>query len=403
MQIPTKSDIHRDGMTWLMYLMLGYYAFVINQLGPIVPFVRGELGLSYTVSSFHFSAFAVGMLIAGLITDRILTAFGYWRTFWAGIILMSVLTFGLLFGTSEYVTIGSVFLMGVFGSTVAIIIPVVLSAKYHDKMSVAVSEANALASFLSMAGPLAVGLFVRCGMGWRWAPIPGIVFALLLLIVFIRTPFPDLDSAAPERKVSQGVKKRLPGGYWLIWFIVLASVSAEFCMIYWSSTYLEDIRGLSKANAALTLMIYLGAMGVGRIVSSKASMRFRPSFIVSVSAGIAFAGFLMNWLIPWIPAALFGLFLAGFGIASFYPQTLSRAVRYVDPELEGQASARCALAGGLAIFSMPLILGWLADVVSLERAYALVGVVLFVVWLLNHLSRSLTQNLFSPPMEPDFE
>jgi len=61
----------RDQFTWLTYLMLGYYSYFINGLGPVMPFLRTELGMSYTLSSLHFSAFAVGILLAGLGSDRI--------------------------------------------------------------------------------------------------------------------------------------------------------------------------------------------------------------------------------------------------------------------------------------------------------------------------------------------
>ena len=50
---------HRDRFTWLVYLSLAYYAYFLNVLGPITPFLKDELQLSYTVSSFHFTAFAM--------------------------------------------------------------------------------------------------------------------------------------------------------------------------------------------------------------------------------------------------------------------------------------------------------------------------------------------------------
>lgn len=56
---------HRDRFTWLAYLSLAFYAYFLNVLGPITPFLKDELHLSYTVSSLHFTAFAVGILCVG--------------------------------------------------------------------------------------------------------------------------------------------------------------------------------------------------------------------------------------------------------------------------------------------------------------------------------------------------
>ncbi|MEP7291141.1 MAG: hypothetical protein ABI835_05130 [Chloroflexota bacterium] len=60
----------RDRFTWLAYLMLAYYAYMISALGPLMPFLRVELNLSYSVAALHLSAFAVGMILAGLTADR---------------------------------------------------------------------------------------------------------------------------------------------------------------------------------------------------------------------------------------------------------------------------------------------------------------------------------------------
>ena len=61
-----KVTLTRDRTTWLAYLMLAYFGYCLNSLGPITPFLKSELGVSYTVSSLHFTAFALGILGAGL-------------------------------------------------------------------------------------------------------------------------------------------------------------------------------------------------------------------------------------------------------------------------------------------------------------------------------------------------
>ena len=60
------SSFSRDNFTWFIYLTLGYYAYLLNAIGPAMPFLRAELDLSYTLSSAHLSAFAVGILLAGV-------------------------------------------------------------------------------------------------------------------------------------------------------------------------------------------------------------------------------------------------------------------------------------------------------------------------------------------------
>lgn len=51
----------RVRFTWLAYLMLGYYSYLNSTLGPILPFLRSELELSYSLAGLHVSAFALGL------------------------------------------------------------------------------------------------------------------------------------------------------------------------------------------------------------------------------------------------------------------------------------------------------------------------------------------------------
>ena len=44
------TSFTRDRFTWLAYLALAYFAYVQATLGPLMPFLRDELGMSYTVS-----------------------------------------------------------------------------------------------------------------------------------------------------------------------------------------------------------------------------------------------------------------------------------------------------------------------------------------------------------------
>ena len=74
----------RDPATWMTYGLVGYFAFMETVLGPIMPFLRTELGLDYTTASLHFSAFALGAVLLGLFGDRILGRWGRLASLWGG-------------------------------------------------------------------------------------------------------------------------------------------------------------------------------------------------------------------------------------------------------------------------------------------------------------------------------
>src|SRR6185295_19260084 len=109
-KLPVHPTFHRDRFTWLVYLSLAYYAYFLNVLGPITPFLKEELHLSYTVSSFHFTAFAIGILLAGLGGHLLVQRIGRWRSLWVGVIGMSLSALFLLTGRIPVITIGASFL-----------------------------------------------------------------------------------------------------------------------------------------------------------------------------------------------------------------------------------------------------------------------------------------------------
>ena len=60
--------------------------------------------------------------------------------------------------------------------------------------------------------------------------------------------------------------------------------------------------------------------------------------------------------------------MTGLGIASMYPFTSVEAIAAV-PDATNLASARLTLGAGLAIFTAPLFMGWVADQIGIRSAY----------------------------------
>src|SRR6185436_17249751 len=117
------QTFHRDRFTWLAYLSLAFYGYFLNGLGPITPFLKDELQLTYTVSSFHFTAFAVGILLVGLGGHLLIQRIGKQRSLWIGLFGMSLSALFLVVGKSPIITIGAAFLMGLIGSLILAIVP----------------------------------------------------------------------------------------------------------------------------------------------------------------------------------------------------------------------------------------------------------------------------------------
>lgn len=376
------QTFHRDRFTWLAYLSLAFYGYFLNGLGPITPFLKDELQLTYTVSSFHFTAFAIGILLVGVGGHILIQRIGKQRSLWLGLFGMSLSALLLLVGRSPIITIGASFFMGLIGSLILAIVPAALSDQHGEMKAVALSEANVIASLFATAAPLLVGWFAHSIGNWRWAL--GIMAGIPILMFFSlgKNSSPANPSTYSEPRPAN---QPLPALFWIYWVGIVLGVSVEFCMIFWGADYLEQVLGLIKADAAQAVSLFLAAMIVGRVLGSRLVQWFSTRAVVMVSIIIAAIGFLLFWRAENSLFGLSGLFITGLGVANLYPLILSLAINAADGNTV-QAGARATLASGTAILALPLALGWLADAVGIRSAYGIVLVLLISVFLISQIA-----------------
>ena len=360
---------HRSRQTWLFYLVFSVYGYVLNGMGPITPFLKAELNLSYVVTSLHFSAFAVGMILAGLGGNLVVARLGRKPVLLLGLFGMSICQLVVAVGSAAWMTVGASFLMGGIGSLLASVVPPGLSEEHGENRPIALSELNLVAAIGSVAAPLAVGWLSYTALGWRFALVVPLAFSLFVWF-FLGRRTRLLESPSAQLSV-QSDAGGLPRRFWLYWLTIILMVAIEYCMVFWCADYLETVAGLTKSQAAQAVSLYLVGMIAGRVVASRLLVRFKAFQILTVSLLIAGAGFLVYWsaLTPWL--GLVGVFITGTGVASLYPLTLSMALGAAGGHTV-QASTRAGLASGIAILLLPLILGRVADGVGIRLAYLLV-------------------------------
>ncbi|MFN8592562.1 MAG: MFS transporter [Thermomicrobiales bacterium] len=357
----------RDGVTWLAYGMLGFYNFLLSGLGPLMPSLRAELDISYGLASLHFSAFAVGMILAGLVGDRIVARFGRTATFWTGAAGLAIGAIALTIVHHPILTIGSIFVMGSVGSLVVVLIPAILADRHGSRRVTALVEANILAAATGALSGVLIGAGERTAFGWRGAYLLSLLMPLALLLLYRNETLP---ATSRVRGGLAGRRVRLPRAYWAFWAAVVLSVCVEFSLIFWGADFLVAA-GLATTTAATTVSLFLWGMVVGRIVGRGLGERIPPERLVIVALTVAAAGFLVYWLAPSAMTTVVGLFVAGLGVANLFPLIASLAMG-VAPSGSNEAAARISFASGSAILLAPLLLGALADAVGIRLAYSVV-------------------------------
>ena len=369
------EKFHRTQFTWLAYLLIAFFGFFLNIFGPITPFLKDDLGLSYTISSLHFTAFAFGILIVGFAGHLLIERLGRILSLWVGAFGISGSAILLIIGQTPVLTIGASFVMGVIGSLILAVVPSALSDQFGEQRAVAISEANTISSLVSALAPILVGFVVSFLGSWKFALLIGAVFPFLLLLLFRKAVLPQEKNKEINSDLTP---KPLPFLYWVFWVALMLAVSIEFCMIFWSANYLESSMGIARTSAAQAVSLFLGGMIIGRLAGSQLVQKFTSQKLVVLSILVAGIGFVLFWTVK-IPAlGLIGLFLTGLGVASLYPLLISMAIGSAKGNTI-QAGARATLASGTAILLLPLLLGRLADSFGIQQAFGIVALLLVSV------------------------
>src|SRR5688572_13514884 len=362
----------RDRLTWLAYAMLAYIGFSQSILGPLMPFLRTELQLNYTLGGFLPATLAVGLILSGLVGDWLARHRSRRVVFWSGAIGLG--TGVVLLGLSHSFGLALIAVLGMgFGSSLTqVMIQALLADQHAERRAIALTEANVAASLSATLTPLVIGILQGTGVGWRTMPILVILFLTLLAITFYRQSIPD-SIAVGSQSVED--RRRLPFSFWLYWMVLFLVVAVEMSMVVWATDFLDTVAGLSRIDAVLGFSAFPAAMLVGRIAGSRLTRRWSSLTLLLIALLVTLIGFVIFWLSPLATLNVLGLFITGLGIANLYPLTISIAIGLAAGQ-SNKASARISLGVGTALLTAPLLLGWLADRLSLQNAYGMVMVLM---------------------------
>jgi len=372
----------RTSLTWHAYLLSGFFTFIINIQGNIVPFLRDELRLSYAAVSLHPSALAAGMMATGLFTERTVAAVG---RRWSCLLGVAGSIGGLLticMAGNAAASVAGCALVGLTGGMLPGIVGGLLANLHYDARDQVFTECGAVTYACAIGANISTGVAASFAFGWRGALLFGVACGLLLAAIFFRDSVPE--APGPALQTSQ----RIPAASWAFLVMLGLGVALEMTMLLWSTAYLEQVAGLPRAAAVTAAAAFPAAMLVGRSGGSILVRRVAPAILYPATLFLIVPGFFAFWDGFRVPVVVLGLFVAGLSIALLYPLSLSFAVGAAGAA-GNAASARSGLASGAAILTAPITLGALADHVGLSRAYLIAPILATAILLCFVAARTM--------------
>jgi MFS family permease len=371
-------------------------AYMQSSLGPIMPFLRAELDMNYTLGGLHTSAFAVGLATACLLGGILLRWPGRRALLWGGGVGMSLGAIMLALSPHIAFTLGSVLVMGFLAACTLITVNAVLVDRHGPRSAVALIEANMMASLAATTVPLIIGGLQHTLVGWRGALFLPLLLVALLALLLWHAPLPT----APVHVSTEQHRVRLPLAFWLAWIVVFLGVSIEWTLIIWSADFFETVVGLARRDAATLVSVFLGAMLVGRFGGSRLAHSIATPILLLASVLLILVGFPLFWLVPNVLINIVGLAVAGLGVANMFPLGIALAISSAPGQTD-IASARASLAGSTAVLSAPFTLGWAADQLNIHAAFGIVAVWTVLALILVLLARAVKPQASSTPAQAE--
>lgn len=368
-------------------LVLLFFGWVISYLDRMVmtvaiPYIATDFNLSPVamgvVLSTFFAGYALFQIPGGMLADKfgprkvMVTGLAWWSVFTAftgaATSLGQMVIIRLLFGIGE----------GVFPAsswkTIANWFPVKERA-----------TANGFMMSSNFLGPAIAPLFVVAIMAsWGWREVfyvllfPGLIIAVLMWIFVKDSPeksdrisrqeLAEIQSVEPVslsaggKKVTFGdvLKSKIAWQCFLTWF----SYDITFWgFMSWVPTYLIKERGMTMIKMGITASIPFFAGMAGLILGGYISDKFFKNNrkILVIVTDLLGALFLYTTYYSSADSIMFNMILAGFFIGMAFGAIWGLPMNVMPKEVMGSASGFINMAGQIAGFISPIVIGFLVQ------------------------------------------
>jgi MFS family permease len=343
------------------------HAAVAGTLGPRLPAVKEQAGITDGELGVALAVFAIGLFAGTRIVSPLLDRFGTRGVLRGGMPLLGVSLLGPAFAESLSSLAAALLIVGALSG----ILDVAMNSN-----AVFVERSYGRPIMSSIHGTWSAGMLVASGGAAAAAALDvplRLHFGLAALaIMLVSAPaLGHLAAAAdlPQERVT-GARTRgylLARPVLLLGVIGFCSFLGEGAAIDWSAVYVDESLHASQGAAALAFVAFSVGITASRFLVDRIAARLGPVAVVRWGATLAATGLALGLAVPETGAAIAGFALLGAGLAPVVPTVFSAAGNMrVRP-------GRSALAAVVTISYLgsilgPALIGFVTSLVGLRAA-----------------------------------
>ncbi|MEU7886690.1 MFS transporter [Microbispora bryophytorum] len=368
-----------------------------------IPAIKADLRLSDGALSLGLLGIAAGAITGMQVVGRLVDRYGSYR-----IMLPMAVAQGLVLVVPAYMPglpalALSLFAFGAVNGTldVAMNANAVVVERASGKSMM--SSFHAVFSVGGFAGASAGGMFAHAGTS------PGVTFAAMGAVIMIiallsaRWAMRDVPAREAARAGSPDAgpaRRRVGGGVLLLGVLAFCCMIGEGAAADWGSVYLRDSLGSSPGFAAAAYAAFSIMMTAGRFAGDRLAAWLGPVTLVRCCGALAGAGLAAGIVAGDPVAGVVGFGLFGAGLSCIIPQVFS-AAGHRDPAQSGRALAAVASLGYTGFLAGPVLIGGLAEAVTLPHALLVPAVLaLFVAFTAPVMRSRRPEPTPEPTSEP---
>ena len=344
------------------------WVMVIGLLGPSIPAIVHDLGISYAQAGFLFTLLSLGSLfgssLGAIASDymnrkRILVLFC--GLFAGGLVCMGV--------APGYVALCiTVFVFSLFGSPLGSIGQSVMLDMYPTKRSRYLSLQTLFGAIGSFIAPLLVSINIAGGLAWRWPFLQTAALVLLLTTIMSLVKIPNSSAERSSRAPLTSIIRN--PNIMIAVILVFFYVAVDLGFSYWLAEYFNTELGVSLRLSSAAVSLFLVGVMSSRLATSWLVKQIATKTILLSSLSLASISLLIFLLVPSVGVKAALACIYGLGIGPIFPLMVAKA----SEEYPRQSGAVTGLLfGSMSLGGMvfPLLLGILATTIGIERSYLL--------------------------------
>ncbi|HEX7905893.1 MAG TPA: MFS transporter [Chitinophagaceae bacterium] len=333
-----------------------------------IPDIKTTLYLSEGQLGTILLALPIGQLVTMPVSGRLVTKYGSRTILSFSILLYAIALTNIGWASELWQLALTLFFFGVVGnlSNISVNTQGVLAEKIYGRPIM--TSFHGVWSIAGFTGAL-IGLLMT---NLRLTPRQHffIVAALVFILVFIARKYLITGTTAPAEKKKFFSK---PDTVLMqLGIIAFCSMAAEGAMFDWSGVYFKEVVIAPQSLVIVGYASFMIMMASGRFVGDRIIARVGRKKLLQLSGLLVFTGLMISVALPYLATATLGFLVVGFGVSSVIPTVYSTAAKAAKVA-PGMALASVSSIGFLGFLLGPPLIGYIAQLASLQHSFAVVA------------------------------